>query len=159
MTVYDFKATTIDGEDVALSKYRGSVLLIVNVASQCGFTPQYSGLEQLYEKYSERGLVVLGFPSNQFMNQEPGSASEIKSFCSTKYSVKFPLFSKIDVNGAKALHLYRFLKNTTRGFLGSQRIKWNFTKFLIDRKGHPVRRYSPLTKPEAIESDILALLR
>src|SRR5215831_8883349 len=159
MTVYDFKATTIDGEDVTLAKYRGSVLLIVNVASQCGFTPQYSGLEQLYEKYSERGLVVLGFPSNQFMNQEPGSALEIKSFCSTKYSVKFPLFSKIDVNGAKALPLYRFLKNTTRGFLGSQRIKWNFTKFLIDRKSHPVRRYSPLTKPEAIESDILALLR
>jgi glutathione peroxidase len=159
VTVYDFSVTTIDGEEVALSRYRGSVLLIVNVASQCGFTPQYSGLEQLYEKYSERGLVVLGFPSNQFMNQEPGSASEIKSFCSTKYSVKFPLFAKIDVNGVNAHPLYEFLKSTKRGFLSSQRIKWNFTKFLIDRQGHPVQRYSSLTKPEAIEPDILPLLR
>jgi glutathione peroxidase len=131
----------------------------VNVASQCGFTPQYSGLENLYEKYRQRGLEVLGFPSNQFMNQEPGSEAEIKSFCSTKYNVKFPLFSKIDVNGGNAHPLYRFLKVTTRGLLGSQRIKWNFTKFLVNRQGHPVKRYSPVTKPEAIEADIVRLLR
>jgi glutathione peroxidase len=158
MTVHDFQATTIDGEEVALSTYKGRVLLIVNVASQCGFTPQYTGLEQLYEKYGAQGFVVLGFPCNQFSNQEPGSASEIKSFCATKYSVKFPLFSKIEVNGARTHPLYTFLKDSKPGMFGS-RIKWNFTKFLVDRDGRPVKRYSPLTKPQSIDSDIAGLLR
>jgi glutathione peroxidase len=154
MTVHDFHAKSIDGADVQLSDYSGKVLLIVNVASQCGFTPQYAGLEKLHEKYRDRGFAVLGFPCNQFGKQEPGSESAIKSFCETRFGVTFPLFSKIDVNGANAHPLYKYLVDSKPGFLGTRRIKWNFTKFLIDRSGQPVKRYSPQDKPESIEADI-----
>jgi glutathione peroxidase len=153
-TVYDFRAKSIDGNDVDLSSYRGKVLLIVNVASACGFTPQYAGLEKLYDAYKDRGLVVLGFPCNQFGKQEPGPEAEIKTFCEARFGVTFPLFSKIDVNGATAHDLYKFLVAEKPGFLGSKRIKWNFTKFLIDREGRPLKRYAPQDKPESIEADI-----
>jgi glutathione peroxidase len=153
-TIYEFQAAAIDGEQVPLSRYRGNVLLVVNVASQCGFTPQYAGLEKLHSTYEPQGFKVLGFPSNQFGSQEPGSDPEIKNFCVNRFGVKFPLFSKIDVNGAGAHPLYRFLKKAKPGVLGTERIKWNFTKFLIDREGHPIRRYSPRDTPEAIEADI-----
>ena len=158
MTVYDFKARTIDGQDVSLGEYRGKVLLIVNVASRCGFTPQYRGLEELYERFRDRGFEVLGFPCNQFRNQEPGSEAEIKDFCDRQFGVRFPLFAKIEVNGSGAHPLYEYLKKSKPGFLGTRRIKWNFTKFLIDRQGSPVRRYSPQTSPGAIEKDIQAAL-
>jgi glutathione peroxidase len=157
-TVYEFTAKNIDGDTVSLDNYRGRVLLIVNVASKCGFTPQYDGLEKLYEKYRDRGFDVLGFPSNQFLSQEPGSESEIKSFCELNYKVKFPLFSKIDVNGAHTHPLYEYLKAAQPGVLGTQKIKWNFTKFLIDRRGKPIKRYAPRTKPEEIDADIRAAL-
>src|SRR5436190_21414313 len=132
MTVYDFKATTIDGHEVSLADYRGKVLLIVNVASRCGFTPQYSGLQKLYAQHRESGFEVLGFPCNQFGQQEPAKESEIQNFCDMTYGVQFPLFSKIDVNGPKAHPIYEFLARSKPGFLGTKRIKWNFTKFLID---------------------------
>ena len=154
MTVYDFQAISIDGQQVALKDYSGKVLLIVNVASKCGFTPQYSGLEKLYEKYKDRGFEILGFPSNQFGKQEPGTESEIKQFCDAQYGVKFPLFTKIEVNGPGTHPLYSFLKRTRPGFLGTARIKWNFTKFLIDRNGRPIKRFAPQAKPEVIEADI-----
>jgi glutathione peroxidase len=154
MTVYDFDAKSIDGHDVSLGQFRGQVLLIVNVASQCGFTPQYGGLETLYSKYKDRGLTVLGFPCNQFGSQEPGSENEIKTFCETQFGVNFPLFSKIDVNGPKAHPLFQFLTKEKRGLLGTESIKWNFTKFLIDRQGHPVKRYAPQDKPENLAEDI-----
>ena len=158
MTVYDFKARTIDGQDIPLSDYRGKVLLIVNVASRCGFTPQYQGLEELYERFGTSGFEILGFPCNQFRSQEPGSEAEIRSFCDLQYGVKFPLFSKIDVNGHSTHPLYEFLKKSKPGFLGTRRIKWNFTKFLIDRSGYPIKRYSPQTSPAAIEKDVHAAL-
>ena len=158
MTVYDFQADSINGTKVPLSEYRGKTLLIVNVASRCGFTPQYTGLENLYEKYKDQGFLVLGFPCNQFGSQEPGTESEIKNFCETNYSVKFPLFSKIDVNGPQAHPLYQFLVKSKPGILGTEGIKWNFTKFLIDRQGNPVKRYAPSDKPEAIENDLKAAL-
>ncbi len=158
MTVHEFQATTIDGKQVPLSCYRGKVLLIVNVASRCGFTPQYEGLEKLYEKYKDQSFLVLGFPCNQFGSQEPGTESEIKSFCETHYGVKFPLFSKIEVNGPQAHPLYRFLEKAKPGILGTRGIKWNFTKFLVDRDGNPLKRYAPTDKPEAIEVDIKRLL-
>ena len=158
MTVYDFKVTNIDGAEVSLADYKGDVLLIVNVASQCGFTPQYDGLEKLYETYKDQGFQVLGFPSNQFGHQEPGSDPDIKSFCETRYGIKFPMFSKIDVNGANAHPLYRFLRNEKPGILGTEGIKWNFTKFLIDRQGHPIKRYAPQDKPESLEHDIKSAL-
>jgi len=154
MTVYDFKARTIDGQEVSLSNYRGKVLLIVNVASRCGFTPQYRGLEELYERFGSAGFEVLGFPCNQFGKQEPGTDSEIRGFCDLQYGVRFPLFSKIDVNGPAAHPLYEFLKRSKPGFLGTKRIKWNFTKFLVDRNGQPLRRYSPQTTPQAIQNDV-----
>jgi glutathione peroxidase len=154
MTVHEFQAKTIDGKEISLSEYRGKLLLIVNVASRCGYTPQYRGLETLYEKYRDQGLVVLGFPCNQFGSQEPGTESEIKTFCETGFGVKFPLFSKIDVNGPAAHALYRFLVKSKPGIFGTRKIKWNFTKFLIDREGHPVKRYAPGDKPESIERDI-----
>ena len=154
MTVYDFKAKGIDGKEVSLSQYSGKPLLIVNVASQCGFTPQYEGLEKLYEKYRDRGFFVLGFPCNQFGAQEPGSESDIKTFCELNFGVKFPLFSKIDVNGDHTHPLYEFLKKAQPGVLGSEAIKWNFTKFLVDRQGNPVKRYGSAEKPESIEKDI-----
>jgi glutathione peroxidase len=158
VTVYDFQATSIDGNPVELDTFRGKVLLIVNVASRCGFTPQYSGLESLYRKYKDSGLVILGFPSNQFGGQEPGTSSEIQTFCQTQYDVTFPLFAKIDVNGTNAHPLYEFLKKSQPGVLGTRRIKWNFTKFLIDREGRPVKRFAPQHKPDEIEKDIAAAL-
>ena len=159
MTVYDFQATSIDGEQIPIKKYSGKVLLIVNVASQCGFTPQYSGLESLFEKYRDEGFVILAFPSNQFGKQEPGSESEIKQFCETRFGVKFPLFAKIDVNGSNTHPLYSFLKKAKRGLLGTSRIKWNFTKFLVDRGGRPVKRFGPQVKPEALEDEIKSALK
>ena len=158
MTVYDFNAKSIDGSEVSLAAYRGSVLLIVNVASKCGFTPQYTGLEALYKKYKDQGLVVLGFPCNQFGGQEPGVESEILSFCDLQFGVTFPLFAKIDVNGPNAHPLYGFLKTAKPGILGTEGIKWNFTKFLIDRKGEPIHRYAPTDKPDAIDPDVQSAL-
>ena len=139
-TAYDFSAVDIDGRERSLREYAGSALLIVNVASKCGFTPQYSGLESLWRAYRDRGLVVLGFPCDQFGHQEPGEEAEIKSFCSTTYDVTFPLFAKIDVNGASAHPLYRWLKSEAPGVLGTEAVKWNFTKFLVDRNGRVTRR-------------------
>ena len=157
-TAYDFEAVDIDGKTVPLSDYRGKALLIVNVASKCGFTPQYTGLEKLWQDYRERGLVVLGFPCNQFGNQEPGRASEIAAFCATSFDVTFPLFDKVEVNGPNRHPLYAWLTRQKRGFLGSQAIKWNFTKFLTDREGRVVARYSPQTEPSAIKADIEKLI-
>ena len=157
-TVYDFKATTIDGDEQALAAYKGKAMLIVNVASKCGFTPQYKGLEELYEKFQDKGLVVLGFPCDQFGHQEPGDEEEIKNFCSLNYDVKFPLFSKIDVNGANTHPLYKHLKKEAKGLLGSESIKWNFTKFLVDKNGTVVRRYAPTDTPQGIEKDVAAAL-
>jgi glutathione peroxidase len=158
MSTYDFSARTLQGVDKPLTDYRGKVLLIVNVASRCGFTPQYTGLEALYRKYRERGFEVLGFPCNQFGSQEPGTEAEIGQFCSTTYDVSFPLFAKVDVNGDNAHPLYRHLKGEKPGVLGTEAIKWNFTKFLVDRDGNVVKRYAPADKPEALEGDIAALL-
>jgi glutathione peroxidase len=157
--VYDFSAKTLEGEDVSLSKFRGQVLLIVNTASKCGFTPQYEGLEKLYEKLHGEGLTVLGFPCNQFGHQEPGSESEIGAFCQKNYGVSFPMFAKVDVNGDDAHPLYKYLKKEEKGVLGTPAIKWNFTKFLIDKDGNPVERYGSTTKPEDIEGDIRKLLK
>jgi glutathione peroxidase len=159
MTVYDFHAKTIDGREIPLSSYKGKVLLIVNVASRCGFTPQYGGLQKLYDQHRASGFEVLGFPCNQFGQQEPAKESEIQTFCDLNYGVKFPLFSKIDVNGPGAHPVFEFLKREKPGLLGWKRIKWNFTKFLIDRTGKPIKRYSPQTKPGVIEKDIEAALK
>jgi glutathione peroxidase len=159
MSIYEFHATTIDGTEKSMEVYRDQVLLIVNVASKCGFTPQYSGLEALYRKLNPRGFSVLGFPCDQFGQQEPGDEQEIQSFCSTQYDVTFPLFSKVEVNGPGAHPLYKYLKQRQPGILGSEGIKWNFTKFLIDRNGEVVKRFGSIDKPEAIESDISPLLR
>ena len=157
-TVYDFTAKTIDGAEQSLADYRGKALLVVNVASKCGFTPQYSGLEALHRKLGSRGFEVLGFPCDQFGHQEPGDEAEIKSFCSLNYDVTFPLFAKIEVNGGNAHPLYKWLKGEKAGVLGTEAIKWNFTKFLVDTSGKVVRRYGPADKPESIEVDVLALL-
>ena len=157
-TVYDFSARSLDGADVALERYRGQVLLIVNTASRCGFTKQYAGLETLYEDLGERGFNVLGFPCNQFGAQEPGEAAEIAGFCTLNYGVRFPMFAKIDVNGADAHPLYKWLKAEAKGLLGSEAIKWNFTKFLIDREGRVVDRFAPTTEPHALRDRIEALL-
>jgi glutathione peroxidase len=157
-TIYDFSATALSGEEIPLSDFRGKALLIANTASQCGFTPQYSGLEALHREFGSRGFSVLGFPCNQFGHQEPGDAEEIQTFCSTNYDVSFPLFAKIEVNGARAHPLYEFLKKAKPGVLGSEAIKWNFTKFLIDRNGMVVERYAPMTKPDDIKPDIEKLL-
>ena len=153
-TAYDFSATDIDGAPKPLADYRGKVLLIVNVASQCGFTPQYTGLEKLARDYGDRGLVVLGFPCDQFGHQEPGNEAEIKNFCSLNYDVTFPMFAKIDVNGDKAHPLWKWLKEEKGGFLGIDAIKWNFSKFLVDRDGEVIKRYAPTDKPESIAKDI-----
>lgn len=158
MTLYDIEAQTIDGATTSLRDFEGKTLLIVNVASKCGFTPQYAGLEALYKKYADKGLVVLGFPCNQFGAQEPGSESDIQSFCSTTYGVSFPMFAKIEVNGENAHPLYRFLKREAPGILGSEAIKWNFTKFLVDKTGKVVRRYAPTETPQSLEKDIEAIL-
>ena len=157
-SIYEISCNTIDGEELSLSEYRGQVLLIVNTASKCGFTPQYEGLQKLYDRYKDKGLRVLGFPCNQFMKQEPGDAEEIKGFCSSQYQVNFPLFEKIEVNGDGAHPLYQFLKQEAPGILGSKGIKWNFTKFLVNREGQVVARHSSNTKPEALEPEIEALL-
>jgi glutathione peroxidase len=156
--ITDFTVTAADGSPIALDAYRGKVLLIVNTASKCGFTPQYEGLEALHRRYADRGFEVLGFPCNQFGAQEPGDAAEIANFCSLTYDVTFPVFAKIDVNGAHADPLFERLKADAPGVLGSKAIKWNFTKFLVDREGRTVNRYAPTTKPADIEKDIEALL-
>jgi glutathione peroxidase len=157
-SVYDFEAVTIDGQTVRLDAYRGRVLLIVNVASRCGFTPQYAGLEALYRKYRERGFAVLGFPCDQFGRQEPGDEAEVKEFCRLTYDVTFPLFAKIAVNGPAAHPVYVYLKAARRGFLGTKGIKWNFTKFLVDRRGNVVRRFGPMVRPGRIEKRLLRVL-
>ncbi|AWL04640.1 glutathione peroxidase [Massilia oculi] len=158
MTAYDFNATALDGQPVDLARYRGKALLIVNTASACGFTPQYQGLEELQRRYADQGLVVLGFPCNQFGRQEPGSEAEIGAFCEKNYGVTFPMFAKIDVNGDDAHPLFGFLKGEKPGVLGTEAIKWNFTKFLVDRDGAVVKRYAPATKPEELKGDIEKLL-
>ena len=157
-SVYDFTVKNIRGKDVKLDTYKGKALLIVNTASECGFTPQYKGLEALYEKLHGKGLEILGFPCNQFGAQEPGSEKEIQSFCEVNYGVTFPMFAKVDVNGDNAAPLYRFLKKQKPGLLGSEAIKWNFTKFLVDRDGTVVERYAPKTEPKELENDVRTLL-
>ena len=157
-TIYEIPVQTASGEIKTLSEYRGQVMLIVNTASKCGFTPQYHGLEALYRKYSSQGFVVLGFPCNQFGSQEPGDITEIQNFCSLTYDVTFPLFAKIDVNGSDASPLFQHLKSVAKGVLGSEAIKWNFTKFLVDRHGTVLGRYAPTTTPESLEKDIEAAL-
>lgn len=158
MSIYDFTVKTIDGKDLKLSTYQGKTLLIVNVASRCGFTPQYEGLENLFRKYQSQGLVVLGFPCNQFGAQEPASEAEIKNFCETNYQVSFPLFCKINVNGPEAHPLFDFLKKANPGILGTEAIKWNFTKFLVDKNGNVVKRFASIDKPESLEKSICAIL-
>ncbi|MGD0864118.1 MAG: glutathione peroxidase [Rhizomicrobium sp.] len=156
--IFDYSAKTLDGREVSLADYRGQVLLIVNTASKCGFTPQYDGLETLFKTLHPQGLLVMGFPCNQFGRQEPGSESEIGSFCASNYGVSFPMFAKINVNGDTAHPLWRHLKREKKGIFGTGTIKWNFTKFLVDRAGTVVARYAPLTKPEKIAAPILKLL-
>ena len=156
--VYEFNAKTIDGTEQSLNEYAGKTLLVVNVASKCGFTPQYTGLESLYRKFKDKGLVILGFPCDQFGHQEPGDADEIKNFCSTKFDVSFPLFAKIEVNGSNAHPLYQHLKRAAPGVLGTEGVKWNFTKFLVDKQGKVVRRYGSMDSPESIERDIARIL-
>ena len=158
-TIYDFKVKTINGEETTLEQYKGKVMLIVNVASKCGYTPQYDGLEALYRKYKDQGLVVLGFPCNQFGSQEPGSEAVIQNFCRVNFGVTFPMFSKIKVNGEETHPLYRYLKSEQPGVLGTEAIKWNFTKFLVDKEGEVVERFGSSTKPEALEEKIEALLK
>lgn len=153
-TIYDFEVELLEGQPQKLAAYQDKVLLIVNTASQCGLTPQFEGLEQLYQDYQQQGLVVLGFPCNQFAQQDPSSNAEIGSFCQRNYGVSFPMFAKVDVNGATAHPLYQYLTSEAKGILGSQRIKWNFTKFLINKKGDVINRYAPTTKPETLEEDI-----
>jgi glutathione peroxidase len=153
-TVYDFSAKTIDGKTKKLADFKGKVLLIVNTASQCGFTPQYKGLEALHQRFAERGFSVLGFPCNQFGGQEPGAESEIAEFCQMNYGVTFPMFAKVDVNGDSAHPLFKYLTSAKPGLLGSEAIKWNFTKFLVGRDGKVIERYAPTTKPEEIAADI-----
>ena len=158
MTVYDFTATLLNNEEVSLKQYAGKVLLVVNTASKCGFTPQYEQLQTLYERYKNEGFVVLGFPCNQFMGQEPGDRMEIDHFCKLNYGVTFPVFAKVHVKGEEAHPFFRYLTEQAPGVLGSKAIKWNFTKFLVDRKGQVVKRFSPQTKPFDLEEDIRALL-
>ncbi|WP_203293554.1 glutathione peroxidase [Maricaulis parjimensis] len=157
-SIYDFNAAQLSGEDVPLANYKGDVLLIVNTASKCGFTPQYEGLETLHKELSGKGFTVLGFPCNQFGKQEPGDAEEIANFCKLTYDVSFPMFAKIDVNGPSAHPLYEFLKDEAKGMMGSKSIKWNFTKFLVDRDGNVVKRFGPQDTPEKIRAEVEALL-
>ena len=157
MDLFDIPVKTIEGETTTLDEYRGRALLIVNVASHCGFTPQYEGLEALYRQHKDRGFVVLGFPCNQFGLQEPGSEAEIRGFCEQHYNVTFPLFAKIDVNGPNAHPLYRYLKSAKKGLLGRETIAWNFTKFLVGKNGTVLRRYGPRRTPEAIDKDVAAI--
>ena len=157
MSIYDYKVKDMQGNEVELSQYRGKTLLIVNTATGCGFTPQYEGLEKLYDTYKDQGLVILDFPCNQFGNQAPGSNDEIHQFCTLKYNVSFPQFAKIDVNGANEDPLYTYLKSQQKGMLGSK-IKWNFTKFLVDKEGNVVARFAPADAPEKLESKVKAVL-
>ncbi len=158
MNLYDINVTTIDGLTQAMATYRGQVLLIVNVASKCGFTSQYSGLEALYRRYQDKGFTILGFPCDQFGHQEPGNEAEIQSFCSLTYDVTFHLFAKLEVNGSGAHPLYQYLKKAQPGFLGSEAIKWNFTKFLVSREGQVLKRYAPTDTPENIEADLKGMI-
>ena len=157
-TVHDFSAKTIDGKEQKLDAWKGKVVLVVNVASKCGFTPQYTGLEAMHKQLAPKGLVVAGFPCDQFGHQEPGDEKEIKEFCSLTYDVTFPMFAKVEVNGDGTHPLYQHLKEEAPGVLGSKAIKWNFTKFLVDRKGEVVKRYAPTDKPEDIQKDVEKLL-
>ena len=157
-SIYDYKVKDIDGNEVAMSEFKGKVLMIVNVASKCGFTPQYEGLQKLYDAYKDQGLVVLGFPCNQFGAQEQGGEAEIKDFCETNFSISFPMFAKIDVNGDNADPLFLFLQNAKKGFMDTGPIKWNFSKFVVDREGNVVGRYGSLDDPAALEDDIKKLL-
>src|SRR5579884_3580053 len=157
-SIYDFEARTITGEEVSLDQYKNKVLLIVNTASECGYTPQYAGLEALYKKYRDRGFAVLGFPCNQFGQQEPGTEVQIQAFCQKNYGVTFPMFAKVDVNGDRAHPLFDYLKKSLPGILGTEPIKWNFTKFIVDRNGKPIERFAPATKPESIEKEVEKLL-
>ena len=159
MSIYDYKAKDVNGKEVELSDYKGKVVLVVNTASDCGFTPQYEGLQDLYKKYKDDGLEILAFPCNQFGGQEKGDEGAIKEFCDLRFNISFPLFSKIEVNGENTHPLYDYLKNEKKGLLGSTKIKWNFTKFLIDKDGNPVDRFAPTTKPESMEEDIKKLLK
>ena len=158
MSIYDFNVKDINGNEISMSKYKDRVLLIVNVASKCGFTPQYEGLEKLYETYKDKDFMILGFPSNQFSQQEPGTNEEIKSFCTLTYGVKFDMFSKIDVNGKNEIPLYTYLKKEASGVFGTKDIKWNFTKFLVNKNGKVIERYATITKPKDIKKDIEILL-
>ncbi|MGV8993891.1 MAG: glutathione peroxidase [Flavobacterium sp.] len=157
MDFYNLEAKKINGEMVSMSEYKGKTVIVVNTASKCGFTPQFKGLEKLYEKYKDQGLVILGFPCNQFGKQEPGVGEEIEEFCQVNYGVSFPIFDKIDVNGSSTHPIFKYLKSNLGGFLGSS-IKWNFTKFVIDKNGKPIKRFSPITKPEDMESFIKFLM-
>lgn len=157
-SIYDIEVKTITGELKSLSEYQGQVMLIVNTASKCGFTPQFKGLERLYEEYKDQGLIVLGFPCNQFLSQDPGNEGEIAEFCTLNYGVTFPMHSKVDVNGENTHPLYKFLKSNAKGLLGTEKVKWNFTKFLVDKSGKVVERYAPTVEPEKITSDIIKLL-
>ena len=157
-SIYDYKVKDIDGNEVAMSEFKDKVLMIVNVASKCGFTPQYEGLQKLYDAYKDQGLVVLGFPCNQFGAQEQGGEAEIKDFCETNFSISFPMFAKIDVNGENADPLFLFLQNAKKGFMNTGPIKWNFSKFVVDREGNVVGRYGSLDDPAALEDDIKKLL-
>lgn len=158
-TIYDYKVITIDGKETTLEQYKGNVILIVNVASKCGYTNQYDGLEALYKKYKDKGLVVLGFPCNQFSSQEPGSEAEIQNFCRVNFGVTFPMFSKLNVNGDDAHPLYQYLKSEQPGILGTETIKWNFTKFLVDKEGKVIERFGSSTKPVSLEKEIEPLLK
>lgn len=158
MNVFDFQATSLDGKPIDLSRYRGKLLLIVNTASECGFTPQYKGLEEVYKQFHDRGVEVLGFPCNQFGKQEPGTEADIGAFCEKNYGVTFPMFAKVDVNGGDAHPLFKHLKKEAPGLMGTEAIKWNFTKFLINKDGSVYKRYAPQTKPEEIVGDIERLL-
>ncbi|QPF38065.1 glutathione peroxidase [Acinetobacter sp. TTH0-4] len=157
-TIYDFQAEMLEGEQKKFSEYQGKVLLIVNTASQCGLTPQFEGLEQLYQDYQSKGLIILGFPCNQFAHQDPLTNEEIGGFCQRNYGVSFQMFAKVDVNGSTAHPLYQYLTTEAKGILGSQKIKWNFTKFLINQEGKVIKRYAPLIKPEKIAKDIQKIL-
>lgn len=157
-TIYDFSAKDIKGNEVSLADYQGKVLLIVNTASKCGFTPQFEGLQNLHKELGDKGFEVLGFPCNQFLSQDPGDENAISQFCSLNYGVSFPMFAKIEVNGEGTHPLFRFLKKEAKGLMGSEKVKWNFTKFLVDSNGRVVRRYAPTAKPEEIRADIEKLL-
>lgn len=158
MNFYNFEARRLNGETVSMEQYKGKTILVVNTASKCGLTPQYEGLEKLYENYKDQGLVILGFPCNQFANQESGSSDEIQEFCQINYGVSFPMFEKVDVNGENAHPIFKYLKSKLGGGIFGSKIKWNFTKFIIDKNGTPVKRYSPITKPEKMENTIRKML-